>query len=129
MRLYWHWVRYAAIFTLGWSAWAHHSTAPYDMTVPSSVTGVVSRFYWGNPHAYIFLDVEGDQHWTIELEGLNFLRHEGWTKESLKPGDELTCKGARAKDPKQFAMKCFVAILPGQKTLMAQYLGEPPRGK
>ena len=129
MRLYWQWVRFVAIFTLCSAAWAHHSTAPYNMTEQTSVSGVVSRFYWGNPHAYIFLDVEGDQHWTIELESLNFLRHVGWTKESLKPGDVLPCKGARAKDHKQFAMKCFVAILPGQKTLMAQYRGEAPRGK
>ena len=31
---------------------AHHSTTMYNMTNPVTVTGVVKRFEWTNPHAY-----------------------------------------------------------------------------
>jgi hypothetical protein len=30
---------------------AHHSTTMYNMASPSTVTGVVKRFEWTNPHA------------------------------------------------------------------------------
>jgi hypothetical protein len=98
------------------------------MTRETSVTGIVRQFHWGNPHAYIFLESEGHQ-WTLEIESPNLLRHQGWTKESLKPGEQLTCQGARAKDPARFEMKCFVAILPDGRKLQAQYRGEAPGGR
>jgi hypothetical protein len=89
------------------------------MTREVSVTGLVAKFYWANPHAYIYLDV-GEEHWAMEIESPNLLRHQGWSKDSVKPGDQVTCKGARAKDPARFAMKCFAAILPDGRTLVAQ---------
>jgi hypothetical protein len=116
-----------AIF-FGLSAWGHHSTAPYDMTKEVAVSGTVARFYWANPHGYIFLDSEAGERWTLEIESPNLLRHQGWTKDSLKPGDKITCSGARAKDPEKFAMKCFAATMPDGTRLRAQYIPEAPRG-
>jgi hypothetical protein len=81
---------------------AHHSTAEYDLKHPAAASGVVTRFEWSNPHARIFLDVAGDhgaiEHWIIEIDSPNALRRLGWTKDSLTPGDKVTCSGARAKD-------------------------------
>ncbi len=71
------------------------------------MSGKVIEFAWMNPHSYIVLDVAG-QKWTLEAEALNLLRRNGWTKESLKAGDEITCTGNRAKDPEVHAMKCWV---------------------
>ena len=42
-------------------ALAHHSTAMYNMATPVTVTGVVKRFEWTNPHAFVFLDVKDDK--------------------------------------------------------------------
>ena len=39
---------------------AHHSTAMYDMNTPVTVTGTVTRFEWTNPHAFIYMDVKGE---------------------------------------------------------------------
>ena len=37
---------------------AHHSfAAEYDSAKPVTVTGVVTRIEWTNPHAYIYVDV------------------------------------------------------------------------
>jgi hypothetical protein len=81
---------------------AHHSTAPYDLTRPALVTGVVTRFEWRNPHALIYLDATNEkgtvEHWTVEIDSPNLLRRQGWAKGTLQQGDRVTCHGARAKD-------------------------------
>ncbi len=81
---------------------AHHSTAEFDLTRPAVATGVVTRFEWSNPHAHIYLDAtQADgavEHWVIDIDSPNALRRQGWWKNSLKPGDKVTCSGARAKD-------------------------------
>jgi hypothetical protein len=97
---------------------AHHSTAPFDMTRDFTVTGTVTKFFWANPHSYIDLDSDG-QHWRLEIEAVNLLRRYGWTKDSLKAGDKISCTGARAKDPAVFAQKCFTVEFPDGRKLNA----------
>jgi Family of unknown function (DUF6152) len=81
---------------------AHHSTAEFDLRHPASATGVVTHFDWINPHAHIYLDVAAPdgsvEHWLVEIDSPLALQRLGWTKDSLKPGDKITCSGARAKD-------------------------------
>jgi hypothetical protein len=81
---------------------AHHSTADYDLKHPATATGVVTRFEWSNPHAHIYLDATNAdgrvEHWLIDIDSPNALQRLGWSKDSLKPGDQVTCSGARAKD-------------------------------
>lgn len=80
---------------------AHHSTAMYDMANPVTVTGVVKRFEWTNPHAYIYLDVKNEkgevEEWTVEMMSLNHLKSYGWSRDLVKPGDVISCTGGRAK--------------------------------
>jgi hypothetical protein len=104
---------------------AHHSTAAFDMTRDFTVSGVVTRFLWANPHSYIELEANGE-HWRLEIEAVNLLRRYGWTKDSLKPGDVISCTGARAKDPAVFAQKCFTVEFPDGRRLTATPAGEPP---
>jgi len=104
---------------------AHHSTAPYDMTRAHTITGVVTKFLWANPHSYVDLDVNGD-HWRLEIEAVNLLRRYGWTKDSLRAGDRISCTGARAKDPATLAQKCFTVEFPNGRKLTATPAGEPP---
>ena len=108
-----------------WPLLAHHSTAPFDMVHPYTVTGVVTKFLWANPHSYVDLDVNGEP-WRLELEAVNLLRRYGWTKDTLKAGDKISCVGARAKDPDQLVQKCFTVELPDGRKLTATPAGEPP---
>ncbi|HEY4362761.1 MAG TPA: DUF6152 family protein [Bryobacteraceae bacterium] len=104
-------------------AQAHHSIGPYDYTHSATISGVVTAFAWINPHAYIFVDVKQDnaaQRWKVEIESPNALRRSGWTKDSLKPGDTVTCIGARAKDPASQTMRGWIVILPDGRQLSAQ---------
>ena len=112
-------------FLFAGSLIAHHSTAPFDMTRPSTVSGVVTKFVWANPHSYIELDANGD-HWRLEIEAVILLRRYGWTKDSLKAGDKISCMGARAKDPAVFAQKCFTVEFSDGRKLVATPIGEPP---
>jgi hypothetical protein len=80
---------------------AHHSTTMYNMASPSTVTGVVKRFEWTNPHAYIYLEVKGEDgktvEWAVEMMSLNHLKGYGWSKSTVKEGDTISCTGGAAK--------------------------------
>jgi hypothetical protein len=83
------------------SVTAHHSTAMYDRDHPVTVTGVVKKFDWTNPHAFIYLDVKDDKgnkvEWEVEMMSLNHLRGYGWTSKTVKAGDTISCTGSPAK--------------------------------
>jgi Family of unknown function (DUF6152) len=80
---------------------AHHSTAMYDNEHPITVTGVVKKFDWTNPHAFVFLEVKDPKgnpvEWEVEMMSLNHLRSYGWTSKTVKPGDMISCTGSPAK--------------------------------
>jgi hypothetical protein len=81
---------------------AHHSAAEYDAMKVVSVKGTVTQFEWTNPHAYIYLDVKDDkgeiEKWTVELGSLGMLSRANWKRDSVKPGDQITAFGNRARD-------------------------------
>ena len=71
-------------------AFAHHSFAMYDNSKNVVLDGVVREFHWANPHGAILLTViengmPVDYH--IELSSLNSMSRQGWTRNSLKPGE------------------------------------------
>ncbi|HSG63488.1 MAG TPA: DUF6152 family protein [Gammaproteobacteria bacterium] len=81
----------------------HHSfAAEFDLNRPIALTGTVTRVEWTNPHAWLYIDVEGDednvQSWAIELLGINTLVRRGWTRDSVKPGDVVSVEGFAARD-------------------------------
>ena len=95
-------LRVAASFFIAAIAFAHHSTASYDLVHGTIVSGVVTKFQWENPHVHLSIDVIGEddalEHWSIELESPSTLGHDGWNKNTLKPGDRLSVVGGRAKN-------------------------------
>ena len=95
-------------------AFAHHSVSMYDMAHPTTVTGTVTKLDWTNPHGYIYVDVKNEQgqveHWAIEIDSPNFLKHNGWTSTTVKPGDTVTCTGGRAKNG-ALTMRCMTVKL------------------
>ena len=79
----------------------HHSTAMYNMNNPVTITGVVKRFEWTNPHAFVYLEVKDETgktvEWSVEMMSLNHLKSYGWTSKTVKPGDVISCTGGSAK--------------------------------
>ena len=81
---------------------AHHSfAAEYDANKPVTITGTVTKVEWMNPHARFYVDVkEADgkvTNWNFELGAIPVLLKQGWRKDSLKAGDQVTVEGSRAK--------------------------------
>ena len=84
-------------------AMGHHSfAAEFDLNRPVELTGQVTEVQWTNPHAWIHIDVEGDdgtvQSWAIELLGINNLARRGWTRNTVKAGDVISVEGFGARD-------------------------------
>jgi hypothetical protein len=87
---------------------AHHSfAAEYDSKKTITIHGIVQKVAWVNPHAYVWVDVkdESGKVVTYAFESLspNALARSGWTRNSLKAGDEVTVDGYLAKDGKPLA--------------------------
>ncbi len=83
--------------------WAHHSfAAEFDTNKRVALKGVVTKVDWRNPHIYVYLNVKDDQgkvsEWACELGPPNVLLRQGWSRNSVKEGDEVTIDGALAKD-------------------------------
>jgi hypothetical protein len=73
---------------------AHHGNAAYDEKAPLTIKGAVTDFLWVNPHVQVFVDVKNDQgeivHWGCETVSPSKLFRSGWTRDSLKAGDQIT---------------------------------------
>ena len=82
---------------------AHHSfAAEYDSTKPIELKGTVTKVEWANPHIYYYVDVKDKNgkvtNYAVEGGTPGQLYRQGWRKDSLKVGDEVTVSGFRAKD-------------------------------
>ena len=82
---------------------AHHSfAAEYDSKQPIKITGAVTKVEWLNPQVYYYVDVKGGDgklvNFAVEGGTPNQLYRQGWRKDSLKVGDEVTVSGFLAKD-------------------------------
>jgi hypothetical protein len=83
-------------------AFAHHSMSMYDRGHDTTFKATITQFDWSNPHSQITFTVT-DEHGNIEkwvAEGPSPIRlaNHGWSKDTLKPGDQVTIVGNRNKD-------------------------------
>ena len=97
-------------------SWAHHSQAGFetpDKAIP--LKGTVVEFRWRNPHILIFWDVKDDSgkvvRWVGELGSISSASAGGLTKDSLKPGDEISLMAipSRAGTPQSIISKLVKA--------------------
>jgi hypothetical protein len=84
-------------------AWAHHAfSAEFDDKKPLKLVGRVTKMEWINPHAWIHMDVKGDDgkmvSWMVELGPPNALLKRGWNKNSLPEGTQIVVDGYQSKD-------------------------------
>ena len=99
----------AAAVALGAScaAYAHHSFAVFfDASKQIKVSGKVTSFRFTNPHGLITLDVPGAagklEHWRVETNAPVVLVRRGWSRDILKPGDQVTVEGWPSRDGKPY---------------------------
>src|SRR5208282_5250719 len=93
----------SAVLLIAPHAFAHHSFgAEYDSAKPITLSGVVTKIDWSNPHVYIYIDVKSANsqvtNWALEGHPPNTLRRTGWTRAALKENDTITVTGWMSKD-------------------------------
>jgi len=75
------------------TAFAHHSLALFSTETILTIQGVVTKVDWRSPHTTIFIEAKeptGETvEWRIETTPTSWLTSEGWTRDSLKPGDQV----------------------------------------
>jgi len=83
-------------------ALAHHSFAMFDQTKTLELQGTVKEFLWTNPHSWlqiVLTDPQGKTtEWSIEMSAPTALTRDGWTAQSVVPGDKVTVTAHPIRD-------------------------------
>jgi uncharacterized protein DUF6152 len=73
---------------------AHHGNAAYDLDKTVTMKVTITDFEFGNPHVQVFFDTKDDKgnvlHWNCEGTNPAMLTRIGWTRNTLKAGDQVT---------------------------------------
>lgn len=91
-----------AFVVMAGPVFAHHSMSMYDRDHDTSFKATILQFDWINPHSQIVFNATDDHgnvvKWVAEGPGPNRLANHGWSKDTLKPGDQVTVVGNCNKD-------------------------------
>jgi Family of unknown function (DUF6152) len=98
---------------------AHHAfNAEYDGNKVTRWVGTVTKVEWTNPHARFYIDVKDAAgavtNWNFEMGSPVVLRRQGWTRDSLKVGDQIAVAGYPAKDGAKMASAKEVMLADGR---------------
>ena len=109
--------------------WAHHSFgATFDEKRPVTITGVLTKMQWTNPHSHLYLDVKDKDGtvvaWVVEGYPSVVLSRTGWSRDgTVSIGDTLTVVGWRARDDSPLALGREVTLSGGKRLFFG-----PPAG-
>ena len=108
----------ALLMTLTPAASAHHSFyAEFDSEREVLLKGTVKEMRWQNPHSWLVINVENEEgeieEWMVEGGSPNVLMRNGWTRDSLPPGTEVTVRGFGAKDGSHRASSSSIEFVDG----------------
>jgi hypothetical protein len=112
-------------------AMAHHAfTAEFDVDKPITVSGTIAKLEWVNPHAWLWLDVKGEEgkvvSWAFEMGSPNMLLRRGWKIDDIKPGTVVQVSGFKVRSGLPVA-NASVVKLPDGRDLFARANDAPER--
>ncbi len=107
---------------------AHHSlAAQFDESQPVTLTGVISKVEWVNPHVYLYVDVADPAGktatWSVETFPPGTLRRGGLTKETLGLGQKVSMLAFKARNGSQLAFLRKITFADGHELVI--WLGDP----
>ena len=112
---------------------AHHSfSAEFDASKPFKMTGTVTKVEWMNPHTFFYIDVKDEKtgkvtNWAMEMGSPNGLMRAGWTRNTMKIGDQVTVEGSLAKDGSPTGnARSVILVKTGQRLFAASSQGNTP---
>ena len=110
---------------------AHHGSAAFDTGKKVVMKGTVTKWFWANPHCFLSFDAQDQSgqvaHWVVETSNPPDMINRGWTKQSFKPGDEITATVEPVKNGQPVG-RLLQVVLPDGKTLYASKGGDPGPG-
>jgi len=114
------WLFAAAFFFVSVPLLAHHGTSEYDGTKSVSLHGTVKELQYVNPHALIVFTVKDENgqvsEWQAELQSPNLLSRRGWSRSTLKPGDDVIITGHPVKNGAKAMAAQKVVFADGRET-------------
>jgi len=106
-----------SLFAGAMPAVAHHSfAAEFDAAQRVTLTGVVTKVEWTNPHVWFWVNVKDEKtgqvtNWGLEMGSPNALQRDGgWTPNTMKVGMIVTVNASRAKDGSNKANTSAVTV-------------------
>jgi hypothetical protein len=112
-------------------AMAHHAfTAEFDVDKPITVSGTITKLEWVNPHAWLWIDVKGEDgkvvSWSFEMGSPNMLLRRGWKIDDVKPGTVVQVSGYKVRSALPVA-NASVVKLPDGRDLFVRANDAPER--
>jgi len=109
---------------------AHHGRgATYDMKKRITLKGTVTRVDWRNPHVVIWMDTKDETgkvvNWGFENAGVSQLAQEGYNRNTLKAGQEITAVVNPAANGGPTAIVVKVILADGSE-IMSRERGQNP---
>jgi hypothetical protein len=107
------------------SLFAHHGNAEFDIGKRVTVKGIVTKWFWSNPHCLLDLDVKDENgstvHWVLETQPPRSVGATGFSQQTFKPGDEVTVTLEPVKNGRPLG-RILGVVLPNGEKLVTGHL-------
>jgi len=109
---------------------AHHGSAAFDAGKKVTLKGTVTEWFWANPHCLLEFDVKDDNgqvvHWVAEASNPPDMVNHGWSKQSLKPGDQVTVTVEPVRNGKPLGRVMQIVLPDGKSFGSLDLTGDRP---
>jgi len=109
---------FLGLLTVSVPVFAHHGAAAYDTSKKITLKATVTEWFWANPHCFLKFDAKDDKgnvvHWVAETSNPSDMVNLGWSKDTFKPGDEVTVTVEPVKNGLQIGRVMQVVLANGQ---------------
>jgi len=118
----------AGFVTFSNPLFAHHGNAAFDTSKKLTLKGTVTEWFWANPHCFLKFDAKDEKgeviHWVAETSNPPDMVDRGWSKQSIKTGDEITVTLQAVRNGKPIG-RVLQVVLPDGKVLGNTVGGTP----
>jgi hypothetical protein len=97
---------------------AHHGNSSFDIEKKLTMKATVTEWFWANPHCFLKFDAADEKgnviHWVAETSNPADMTNLGWSKQSFKPGDDVTVTLEPVKNGQPIGRVLQVVLANGQ---------------
>ena len=113
----------ALLLALGNTTNAHHSfAAEFLADETATFHGVVTEVWFKNPHVRYYIEITKEdgskETWDIRSSSPTLLVRKGWTRDTIKEGDQITVTGFLGRDERKILSVQTIELADG--TILGQ---------